>query len=96
MKPVMNVMMLGMLLSCAACLSQDPGDSPASDRVDEESTSVTEAALGQLEPDFYLTCSDDPNICSPGYGAVSITLDASCVPFGSSHVVRCQYGSVSL
>lgn len=97
MKPVMNVMMVGMLLSCAACLSQDPGDPSATGLADEETTAVTESAVHSLPgPDFYFTCSDDPNVCSPGYGSVSIVPDASCLPFGSSHVVTCQRGSVSL
>jgi hypothetical protein len=97
MKPVMNVMMVGMLLSCAACLSQDPGDPSAAGLVDEENTAVTESALQPfLGPDFYITCSDDPNVCSPGYGSVSIVPDASCLSFGSSHLVTCRRGAVSL
>ena len=99
MKPVMNLMMVGMLLSCAACLSQDPGDPSAAGLADEENTAVTESALHPVPvpgPDSYITCSDDPNVCYAGYGAVSIVPDASCLEFGSSHLVTCQRGSVGL
>lgn len=100
-KPVMNLMMVGMLLSCAACLSQDPGDPSAAGLADEENTAVTESAIQPLPgpgpgPDFYITCSDDPSVCYPGYGAVSMVQDASCLPFGSSHLVTCQRGAVGL
>jgi hypothetical protein len=82
---------------CHALRSDRDPDPSAAGLADEENTAVTESALHPVPgPDFYFTCSDDPNVCSPGYGSVSIVPDASCLPFGSSHVVTCQRGSVSL
>jgi hypothetical protein len=96
MKTWMSIALLGMTLSAAACLSPDAATDPADETELETTTTESEIIRPHPGPDFYITCSDDPNVCRPPYGSVSIVPDASCIPFGSSHLVTCRYGSVSL
>jgi hypothetical protein len=94
MKPWNIATLIGMLLSATACLSEDPSDLSTADSQGR----VTESLIIETSDcgaDFYFTCSDEPLVCAPGYGAVEFILDPSCEPF-ASHRVTCRCGSVDL
>ena len=82
--------LVGMLFWTTACLSDDPADPTAGSQ-----EGVTESTIvGPIEPgDYYYTCSDDPLVCRPGYGAVEWILYPECEPY-ASHRVKCEYGAI--
>ena len=97
----MTATLLGALLFAAACVTEEASGGSMLDMQAEgslpsvHSAQAGEAALIGTSPlyeDWYYTCSDDLFVCSPGYGAVEWVLDADCLPYGSSHRIKCVFG----
>ena len=101
----MTATLLGALLFTAACVTEEASDGSMLDMQAEGSVSsihsaqAGEAALigtSPFYPEVYYTCSDDLFACPPGYAAVAWVLDADCLPYGSSHLITCEFNKVGL